>query len=191
MINTFIEFLNEARGINLVCVDIQPTYESYIRFIPDFIDFLNENEFYKILYLYNGPDLGFEDSDEIKNWLMENGLDPEKLDNFKFYEKGYAFLRGWMDTGVPEEDIIKMGKYMLKNNIYDSRDIEEETYKEMGLEELSDNPDSIFIPDVIEEIKKLNKPLLCGGGKNECLLEVELLFRMINKRYKKHKKYIY
>lgn len=189
---TFKELLLERRGINLVVVDIQPTYEkSVLHFLDDFIQFLNENDFAKVLYLFNGPELGFEDERELSFWLMENGLDEEKIEEFEFFDKGYAFFRGWMDTGVDEDDIIEVGRYMYKNDIRDSRDVAEEVYEKMGLEELIDKDDSIYIPDVIDELKKLSRPLLCGGGKYECIREVELLMKIIKKPYKLHKKFIY
>lgn len=189
--NNFKRLL-EARGINLVVVDIQPAYESAIKsFLYKFIDFLNENEFAKVLYLFNGPDLGLETEDELKWWLIDNELEEDKLTDFEFFDKGYAFFRGWMDTGVDEDDIIRVGQYMMKNKIWDSRDIKDEVYESMDLPELIDNPDGIYIPDVVDELKRLNKPLLTGGAQDECLKEVELLMQIIKKRYKLHRKFIY
>lgn len=186
----YSSILTEARGINLVVVDIQPAYENYFSFLPKFIEFLNENDFARVLYLFNGPELGYESESELMYWLVENGLDEEKLNDITFFDKGYGFFRNWMDD-IDEDDIIKVGQYMIRNNVDDSRDIDKEDYDEMNLSELSDNIDSINIPEVVDKLKKLNKPLLCGGGKDECLREIELLFRMINKKYKTYKKFIY
>jgi hypothetical protein len=190
-----LNLYTEARGINLVVVDIQPSYGDqggFSRsFLGKFINFLNENEFAKVLYLYNGPDLGMESERDIKFWLIESGLDEDKLDDLDFFEKGYAFFRGWMDTGIDEDDIIEVGKYMIKKRIDDSRDIPDSVYEKMGLSTLIDYDDNIFIPEVVDEIKKINRPLLIGGGECECLREVELLFKMINKKYKLNRALIY
>ena len=190
-------YLEETRGINLVVVDIQPAYESVIHFLPKFIDFLNSNDFHRVLYLYNGEDFGMESARDIQSWLVENGLNEDKLNDFKFYEKNYAFFRGWMDTGVDHDDIITVGRYMIEHDVNDSRDIDVDQFNTTGLklntdiEELASNGDNIYIPDVVSEIQLLLRPLLCGGGRDECLAEVEMIFKMLNKRYWKHDKFIY
>jgi len=52
------------KNFPLIVVDVQPGYEDYIDFdIEEFCEYLNEQE--KILYLFNGPDLGYEDEYEI------------------------------------------------------------------------------------------------------------------------------
>jgi len=183
--------INEARGINLVSVDIQPAYSSHIRFLDKFVDFINTEDFVKVLYLFNGPDLGYESESKLIDWLYEIGVNPDKIDSFEFFDKGYAFLRGWMDTNVDDNDIIKVGQYLLKNNLRSSDELDEDDYSKLGLDELYNNSDSIWLPEVTDELKRLTKPLLCGGGKNECLAEVELLFKILKKPYKRHKQFIY
>jgi soluble P-type ATPase len=51
--------------------------------------------------------------------------------------------------------------------------------------------DMIWIPEVMEELKKYNNPVLMGGGINECLREVELALMALNKPYKIYKKFTY
>ena len=52
------------KNFPLIVVDVQPGYEDDIDFdIKEFCEYLNEQE--KILYLFNGPDLGYEDEYEI------------------------------------------------------------------------------------------------------------------------------
>jgi hypothetical protein len=69
----FKQFLKESNeGRTLIIVDIQPTYKSFLTFkLSHFIDFLKESNYKTYLYLYNGPEMGFENENEIKQWLIE------------------------------------------------------------------------------------------------------------------------
>jgi hypothetical protein len=193
----FKQFLKESNeGRTLIIVDIQPTYKSFLTFkLSHFIDFLKESNYKTYLYLYNGPEMGFENENEIKQWLIESCDYDEmeevedKLETFDFYEKGYTFFRNSMDRGDSEEDTIKLIKLMLKKKIYDSRDLEESDWEDLGIEDLG--RDNLYIPDVLDELKKYNNIDICGGGKNQCLKEVEICLDVLNKPYNQIKKFIY
>lgn len=196
---TFKEFcesyLGEHSGETLIVVDIQPEYKKYMKFkLSDFCDHLIEEDYSKILYLFNGPDLGFGDSDEILKFLYEDGLDYdeekiESLPTIKFFEKGYAFYRDMMDEDYSDSDIIKLIKYMLKHDYNTSEDLSDEEWKELDIEDLA--PNRIFIPDVLDKLKDCNNIVLCGGGRNECLKEIEICLNVLNKPYKLLNKFIY
>jgi hypothetical protein len=53
----------------------------------------------------------------------------------------------------------------------------------------------IYIPELknflIDNIHDSDKITICGGGKNECLKEIELLLNMLNIKYIKNKNFIY
>ncbi|NPV13085.1 MAG: hypothetical protein HPY57_15065 [Ignavibacteria bacterium] len=54
----------------IIIVDIQPSYRIHMNMdMTDFTEWLNHHKYLDILYLYNGPDLGYEDENEIKDWL--------------------------------------------------------------------------------------------------------------------------
>ncbi len=188
----FYNFINES--IALLVVDIQPGYSQFISFsLSSFIDYLNS---YKgtINYIFNGPELGYEDEEELIDWLVENGLDYETLDNINFIPKTYGWIRDPMDSGMDEEDIVEVLKHMIKKKYYDSRDIEEYEIDKLKIsEEFKEymNSSSFGLPDIFEEIKKLPKSLLVGGGENECLLEMELTMNAMNIKYKRNNKFIY
>ena len=95
-------------------VDIQPSYESYIPFLDEFVNFLNKNTFNSITYLYNGPELGMETETDMIEWLYENGLKKSKFDQITFQDKGYAFFRSFMDLGMDKTDLINLIRYMYK-----------------------------------------------------------------------------
>lgn len=192
----FNSYLTEASRKNLIVCDIQPIYESAFRFkMWEFTDFLNESRG-DILYFFNGPDtIGTDDSREvIVDWLIENDLDSSVLDRITWKDKGYAFFRSWMDMGVSDADMIKAIRYMAQKRVYDSRDIELEEWMELFDGEYEDiiSVDSIYWPDMeVNELRKWSGSLITGGGKQECLKEVQLLFSAFNIRNKEVKRFIY
>ena len=194
------QFINEKRKRNVIVVDVQPMYAPYIHFnIYDFCDFLMKQN--KILYYYNGPDtVGDDTSKEIIEWLYEQYDYTDDL-YYKltsrdtiFYDKGYAFFRSWMDMGADPGFIKKAVRFMNENRVYDSRDIDPETWKEKFPDDWQDNFefDPITIPDIpINVLKKFNGSYLVGGGRNECLAEVEILMSVYNIKTTKVRKFIY
>ena len=190
------DYLKESASEDLVIVDIQPAYKKSIHFsISKFCDFLIESDYRKVLYLYNGPDLGLDSEDDVMNWLIEDGLDydEEKIDNLpnmNWFEKGYAFFRNMMDVGYDEEDIIKTIKKMLSEKVNDSRDLEDGDWKSINVEPIPSG-DCIFIPDVLDVLENYNNIVLVGGGKNECLKEVEICLKVLGKPYKTLDKWVY
>lgn len=153
-----------------------------------------ETDYSNILYLYNGPELGMEDSNDILNFIIEEGLDydeekVDKLPYMTFYEKGYAFYRDMMDSGYSSDDIIKLIKFMIENKYKTSEDLSEEEWEELDIEDPS--PNRIFIPGVLTELKKYNNIVLCGGGRDECLKEIEICLDVLGKPYKLLNKFVY
>jgi len=126
----FKEYLLEKRKYNVIVVDIQPMYKNAMKFdIGEFGNFLLEQK--DILYFYNGPDtVGDDKKSDIIEWLYEhsdyNDLLYEKLTSRDtiWYDKGYAFFRGWMDQGADSGFIKKAIRFMLSKKVNDSRDIE-------------------------------------------------------------------
>lgn len=180
-----ISDINPVQGKHLVVVDIQPEYSTHINFLPTFINFLN-NEYENLAnltFLYNGEDtLGMVNINDYKMWWMENGLEEHIIDGATFYDKGYAFFRYCMDEGVDEEDTTELVRYMIEKGVNDSRDLDEDFWNEFveryGKENLRDllefAGDCINIPDLMDELKDYRGVVLCGGGINECLKEVEI-----------------
>lgn len=187
--------LNESEeNKTLIIVDIQPAYKSFLSFkLESFIDFLKSSNYKNYVYLYNGPEFGFESEEDIKQWLIEHSEYDEdfveKLESFNFYEKNYVFFRNSMDRGDSRQETIKLINLMIKKNVNDSRELEDEDWESVGVEDLGE--DTLTIPDVLDELKKYNNIDICGGGKNECLAEVEICLDVLHKPYIQIKKYIY
>ena len=176
MIKKLILFENLTNK-TIVNVDIQPEYEDGFGhgFVNNWIDFLNEsNDENIIIFLYNGKDTtGGMSKDEYFEWLLEYGLNEYVLEQAIFYDKGYAFFRNLMDTGVDEDAIVDFIKYMYNHNINDSRDLDEEMWNDFM--EQTDNTrkdvrdimefaeDCINIPELMEFLKKYRNIVLTGG----------------------------
>lgn len=192
----------------LLVIDIQPTYQRWISFsVFTFINFINYNfkKFNKIIFFFNGPEMGYEDEWEFKTWLLDNGLEQEvlEIDNIDFFDKGYNFFRTCIDAGIYEEDTVNFLKFMINKEIWDSREVEKEDWDEF-VELYPDtiilryflegNEDNIWIPDLLEYISDNipdNDILICGGGQYECLKEVEIALQVLDKDYDILKEFIY
>ncbi len=187
-------YMIESTNRELVVVDVQPAYKKYIHFnIEKFLTDIKEKDYSKILYLHNGPDFGFESEKDIKDWLFETvDYDDdmcEFIETFKFYEKNYGFYRDLMDSDYDFDDMVRLIKYMVEKKISDSRDLEDEDWEELKLENIE--PNHLYIPEVVDILKNHNNIDLCGGGKTECLKEVEICLDVLNKKYKLLNEWVY
>jgi len=193
-------------GKVIMNVDIQPEYEGGIFFKPhEWCEWLNsiDNEAYKIIFLYNGEDtMGMVSEQDYKTWLLDNALDESVLDTSIFYDKGYAFFRYCMDNSIDEDSVANFVRFMYENNIRDSRDMDREMwakylrqYRRIDKKEvytlLQAAADCVHIPDLMDFLKQYNNIVLTGGGINECLKEVEIALKALNKPYSVFKKFTY
>lgn len=185
--------------MSLVVVDIQPEYQSYIPFLRDFVAYINKTK-QPITFLYNGHDtLGMVTESDYKWWLMENGVDEDVIDSATFYDKGYAFFRYCMDSGVAHDEIVGLVKFMHQNGVNDTRDLEEDFWNEYiaqngsnDIRELMEfSSDCINIPDLMDFLQPYNNITLCGGGIEQCLKEVEIGLDALGKKYKVLHQYTY
>jgi len=197
--------LNLINNANLIVVDVQPAYENGFNFdMFEFTQFLNESNsnLSSLTFLFNGPDLGFPDEHELKYWFEENGLDQDISYSADWYDKGYAFFRFCMDSGIDEDDIADLVKYMIKTGINDSRDLEKINWNEFmqmydhSKEEIREllefSDDVLYIPDLMDYLKRFSGNIvMCGGGMYECLREVEIGFKALDKDYRLLTKYVY
>jgi len=187
-------YLTETSNRNLVVVDVQPAYKKNISFnVEKLLHEIKEKKYSRILYLFNGPDFGFESESDIKDWLYEivdyDEEIVEFIETFDFYEKNYGFYRDLMDAGYDYSDIVKLIKFMMDKKITDSRDLEDSDWEKLNLDDIS--PNMIYIPDVLDELKKVSNIDLCGGGKNECLAEIEMCLDVLDKEYNTLTKWVY
>lgn len=197
--------INITNGADLIVVDIQPEYKDGFTFnLTSFYEFLNENYegMRSLTFLFNGEDtLGMVSENDFKNWMFEYGLDEEIVYNTTYYDKGYAFFRYCMDSGIDDEDVADLVKFMVKHDVNDSRDMDEEMWgvfmKEYNVDQsevrdlLEHSDDMINIPELMDFISRYSNIVLCGGGINECLKEVEIALMALDKPYRVLTKYTY
>ena len=193
--------LNESKNNKtLVCIDIQPAYEKLIKFpIDDFISFLNNSNYEKIYYFFNGPELGYEDVNEIQDWLTEYGLSEDILNIIEFEEKDYGWFRELIDSNKFNiNDITKLVSFMYNNNIKQSADITDNQWQNLNLSKttkskliniIEDN--LIVIPQIDKILQNISQCDIIGGGKNECLLEVQILMSAMKIKYNPIDNFIY
>jgi len=195
----FNQYINEKRSKNVIVVDIQPMYANYIKFnISDFCDFLINQR--NILYFYNGPDtVGSDTKNNIIDWLSEEyygdiDMIDKKLSDVTWYDKGYGFFRSWMDQGSDIGFIKKAIRFMMRNKVYDSRDIDPEIWENKFPNDCDDYMinDPIYLPNIpLNKLKKFSGGYIVGGGKSECLRELQILMSVFNIKATEIERFIY
>jgi hypothetical protein len=197
------EILKEARSHKpVIVVDVQPCYGKWIGRdkIKNIIDFVNRQTG-PILFLANAEETGVTDDSisDIKYWWEENGYMGD-WSNVQIIDKGYGYLRPWMDNNVSESSIIKAIRTMYGNRWTDSREIadwnDDDTVSAEKWQELLQDetiPDDSISVDwlSVKKLKQHENGYLVGGGENECLKEVQLLMNTFNIHYTKIKSLIY
>ena len=192
--------ITEANRQSVILVDFQPAYDSdqwgYRNAIQNAVNYLNRARPKTITMFYNGMDVGIEDTeDEVFEHYMEYGLDEDIASNCHMIEKSYAWLRGWMDNDVEPDMIIKVLRYMVNNRISDSRDIDEETFEQLldGQYDVDTlMGDMIYLPDIsLSLLKERSGSLIGGGGRHECLKELQILMNAFNIKYRMVEDWIY
>lgn len=185
----------EVAGKHFVIVDVQPEYQSSFGDLSQRLcQYINENfnQMSNLTFLYNGADtLGMIGLEEYKNWWYDQGLDENIVYDAHYYDKGYAFFRYCMDQGIDEEQIINLVKFMIHKNVHDSRDLEQEFWSEFieqyGNEDIRElvefSDDCLWIPDLMDELSNYSNIVICGGGANECLKEVQIALDALGKPY--------
>lgn len=190
-----------SRGRPIVAVDIQPAYsgmmdgnedaalEAAIRFV--------DNSRAPCLMFVNAEQDGLTTDTvaDVQMYWEDSGFDPDNWHRVEIYDKGYGYLRGWMDIGIENKHIIRTIREMYKQRVYDSRMLFNED-EEQQLEWLRPIAESIntepeyLIDDGIsvgwaamDQLKRYNNCYLIGGGRNECLAEVAILMNAFNIKY--------
>ncbi len=197
------DILLEANRNKIILVDFQPSYDNdkygYRTALSNTTESLNKMNPTEIVAFFNGEDISDDTKESVYEHYIDYGLDESIANKIQFREKVYAWLRNFMDSGMPEDIIITMIRYMVTNRINDSRDIEPETMVQVigkdnyeQWEELIEGGDMIYIPEIsIPELKSMSGALIGGGGNDECLKEILVLMNAFNIKYKLVKDWIY
>ncbi len=201
-------YLQEAisRNIPLIVVDVQPAYERWItpKFHPGYLATVMNQHRGPVLMFVNADEQGLtEDTKEsVFQWWYEYGLDEETWDspNFTYYDKGFGYLRDWMDAGKSPRAIIQAIRFMFQMKEYDSRSFFDEYDEEVGerfMEIIGDEwspwmEDSPLIVNWVGiDLLRRHSGYICGGGRDECLREVTLMMNAFNIKYKLLEGFVY
>lgn len=192
------DIITESNSLPIIVVDIQPAYSSMTSGgLNKLAHMINTNRNRTLMFV-NADETGMTEDNiqhDIIPWWEDWGLNEDA--NVEWFDKGYGYLRGAMDQGVDDADIIKIIREMYQQKIFDSRELfggDEEQIIEFVGEYVADiiTTDAISVEWVsISKLKEYNKCLICGGGKDECLKEVLLLMNAFNIKYKIMSEFVY
>jgi hypothetical protein len=201
--------LVETKSTPCVVVDIQPEYTgindgSELPWIDDMMQFLNRQ---------TGPILAFVNAEsdgltadtvsDIREYWSDSGF--TRWNAVTIVDKGYGYFRGWMDGGIPERFIIATIRLMYSEGVSDSRELfggeDSDTYREGFARWFAHNSvtfehgvlsDPLYIKwTSVAQLKKFDGCYIMGGGRSECLREVELLMNAFNIKYKRINEFVY
>ena len=195
------EFVTESTNTNILVVDIQPAYDAWSGAVVEGVAQLMNRSRGGLYVLYNAEGQTGDTYADVINYLYEGGLNEQTANRIKYFSKEYGFFRPWMDMGVPDRIIIKTIRTMVQRRVNDSRMLDINTvltpeeqklfythFKYVGWED-----EGIYFPDFmpISILKQISPFYLVGGGRNECLREIELLCNAFNIRYTRIDSLIY
>lgn len=195
------EVLAEGKNHPVIIVDVQPEYCNYgsnESICYDIMRFVSKQTGKKLMFV-NAEETGVSVDTivDIRNYWDEY-LDYEMdWDNIEIVDKGYGHFRSWMDNGISDATIIKVIRTMYQQRVNDSRDIFEDN-EEALIEIVGDEFQDWMIDDpilvgwaAVDKLKEFNGAYIVGGGRNECLREVELLMNAFNISYKRIDSLVY
>lgn len=173
----------------LLVVDVQPAYSEHCDSIARSVAQRINNTVKPTIIMWVGEGITDDTEESVMSYLHEHGARPGKLAQARFIEKDYGFFRPWMDSGVPPEAIVKVGKHLVERNINSSEDIDSELELDDDIDVCSD-PMNLpsFDRNVLAPFSRFDT---CGGGADQCLAEIELLLSIMDKPYKRIPSLIY
>ena len=197
------EFTTEANlSTNILVVDVQPAYDRWCgKVAPGICELLNRHKG-KRYVLYNAEDVGIEDTEgQVAEYLYEHGLAYDiMMDGIEYFQKSYGYFRSWMDQDVPEAAIIRVIRAMVQQRKHysdeiDLRSLFSDRAYELSFTNTKVDPERepIYMPDFIgiDKLRQMQPFLMCGGARDACLREIEILCNTFNIRYKRIDSLIY
>ena len=202
-----MRYLDLVEGKNTPCivVDVQPAYTGVNdgqewSEMDDLMQFLN-NQSGPILMFVNAESDGLtgDTVDDIRMYWEDSGFDPSNWSRVTVNDKGYGYLRGWMDQDVDPSAIIKAIRLMYQQKVYDSRELFDGDDSEDYIEQMASLgvPENVLDDAIsiewlsIAQLKQFSPGYLMGGGRHECLREVQLMMNAFNLRHKEIDRFIY
>lgn len=203
------EIITETRSRPCIVVDVQPEYSGIKDgdenpVFPEIINFVI-NQTGPVLMFVNAEDTGITNDSiqDVKAYWQDTVRGTDYTDTeyddsdsgdsidwrrFTIVDKGYGYFRSWMDQGLNPGTIIRVIRALYQKKVYDSRDLDPEYFKQLVGTEWQDwmIDDPIIVEwTSVAQLKRFQGAYIMGGGRNECLREVELLMNAFNISYKR------
>lgn len=146
----------------------------------------------QVYLVYIQEDLSGNSLAELHEFWEMHGLSESALNKCQFVEKRYAELRGWMDNGIDEDEIVSTVQELRACKVWDSRNL-----PDGRLEELSEDGSQLLSPLFLSyeletsPLAKLATIDICGGGRDFCLREVELWLESRGAQYNRVEHLVY
>lgn len=199
------EIITEGRAHPVIVVDVQPEYSGMNdgdenSVFTDIINFVNQQTG-PVLMFVNAEDQGLSGDtiQSIKEYWDDSGFAPENWRRVQIADKGYGYLRSWMDHGIEPAVIIATIRELYQQRKSDSRALQFPPFNKrtpqqsliMGaMQEMKDDPISVNWTS-IAQLKRFTGAYIVGGARDQCLREVELLMNAFNIRYKRIDSLVY
>lgn len=179
----------------IVVVDVQPFYCTHWDRTADLMSRLSAHRG-PVCFLVNAEETGVcpDTRAECHDFWMENGLEEDVLIGARVIDKGYGFLRAWMDLGVDPDVTIAVIRRMRDEGVTDSRDLDEDVLRGIVGDEWQDwmLDDPVMIGSISDpDLEGMRGARICGGARDECLAEVELLLRAYDIPFERVEEFVY
>lgn len=213
------DIITEGLSHPVICVDVQPAYDNPVnQKIINFVTkqtgpvlfFVNaqdtgttDDHLSDIAQYWEERAPGYqpeeEGEDENGEYYYKEAQGAINWSRFQVVDKGYGYFRAWMDHGIEESTIIATIRELYRQRVNDTRELEFPPFNRRtatqsliqgAIEEMDGDP-LIVEWTSIAQLKKFSGAYLVGGGRNECLREVELLMNAFNIRYKRIDSLVY
>jgi len=199
------EIITEGRAHPVIVVDVQPEYSGMNdgdenSVFTEIINFVNQQTG-PVLMFVNAEDQGLSGDtvQSIREYWDDSGFAPENWRRVQIADKGYGYLRSWMDSGIEPATIIATIRELYQQRKTDSRELQfpasnrrtpQQSLIMGAMQEMEDDPISVNWTSVAQ-LKRFTGAYIVGGARDQCLREVELLMNAFNIRYKRIDSLVY
>ena len=199
------EIITEGRAHPVIVVDVQPEYSGMNdgdenSVFTEIINFVNQQTG-PVLMFVNAEDQGLSGDtvQSIREYWDDSGFSPENWRRVQIADKGYGYLRSWMDSGIEPATIIATIRELYQQRKTDSRELQfpasnrrtpQQSLIMGAMQEMEDDPISVNWTS-IAQLKRFSGAYIVGGARDQCLREVELLMNAFNIRYKRIDSLVY
>jgi hypothetical protein len=168
---------------DLLIVDVQPEYHFFCQGMALQLPLLLHGAARarrRVVAMYVGGSLSRDRETDVRVYWRECGVTDRQLARISFLEKDFGFFRGWIDSGVADDVIVRTAKSLRDRSCWSSSDLAPAELLELGADRGSDDDDPLLLPyDLEQQAHRFEGTAwtTCGGGIFQCLLETELWLR--------------